>query len=258
MEETKSSNEKYEEDMSVFSLPIRNPTSSAYYLEDHDLNHQYDIYQGNHEKNIIILLHGGYWRPIYTKDHLSPLGGALNDLEYTVYLPEYSRVPGNPDKTFEDIKSFLNLLEQSIPNSKRKIILVGHSVGGHLAIMCSKYSKIFHKMILLAPVADLKLTEELNLGKGAVKDFLGQSLEMRKDLDPMQLQVEKVSTVIIHGKQDTKVPVVISRNYLEYAKKFDVDIKLIELEDFGHFEVINPENVKAFSTLVNELENFTN
>ena len=89
----------------------------------------------------------------------------------------------------------------------------------------------------------------MNLGKGALKDFLGQPSEVRKDLDSMHLIVEDIPTVIIHGKEDTRLPVIFSRNYVDYARKF-IEVKYVELDNIGHLEVINPINSVTFALLI--------
>jgi pimeloyl-ACP methyl ester carboxylesterase len=118
-----------------------------------------------------------------------------------------------------------------------KIILIGHSAGGHLALVLSNFTNAI-ATIALAPLTDLIRAEKLDLDEGAVSDFLGAPASLRSDLDPMRLPAPSNPTTIIHGTLDIRVPVEFSRDYV--AHKTDVNMHLIELESIGHFELIDP------------------
>lgn len=262
----------YQENMNFLKLPRRNPIESTHYGEDL-INNEIDIYYHKDSlalensigldeyKPIIIVLHGGYWVPKVNKDYYSPLAGALYDKGYTVLLPEYSRILGNPDIYVDDIVNFLNKLPNIIEKKVRKVLVIGHSVGGYLSIIGNLRARVkVDGMILLAPVVNLQYTEE-NLeirgekGGEAVKEFLGQTSKMREDLDPILLEVAKIPTLIIHGKVDSRVHIVTSREYVDYARNNSVQIKLLEIENNGHFELIDPTHIN-FQILLNEIENF--
>jgi acetyl esterase/lipase len=40
---------------------------------------------------LIVLIHGGFWRPAYDRTHLGPMGHALAAAGYVVAVPEYRR-----------------------------------------------------------------------------------------------------------------------------------------------------------------------
>jgi len=63
------------------------------------------------------------------------------------------------------------------------------------------------------------------------------------------MQIPPVSpTVVIHGARDTRVPVELSRNYATAH-----GVRLVELPDVAHFEVIDPES-NAWATVLEELD----
>ncbi len=85
------------------------------------------------------------------------------------------------------------------------------------------------------------MTEELNIYDGAVRKFIGDSADTRKDLDPILREIPKAPAIIIHGVEDTQVPYITAQNYVKYAKEnYSKEIDLVSLENIGHFEIINP------------------
>jgi pimeloyl-ACP methyl ester carboxylesterase len=129
---------------------------------------------------------------------------------------------------------------EELINQNRKLILIGHSAGGHLALLAANKLDVLG-VIALAPVTDLVKAEELDLDEGAVSDFLGGPASLRVDLDPIRQPVLTVPTTLIHGVLDIRVPVAFSRDYV--AKAASPRIKLIELENVGHFELIDPRQM---------------
>ena len=59
----------------------------------------------------------------------------------------------------------------------------------------------------------------------------------------MQLAIPKVTQWLVHGKEDDDVPPDFSRHYAEAKRKRGEDVRLLELEKTGHFDVIDPRTV---------------
>jgi len=222
------------EDRSVFDLPYSAPTNTFSYGKSVD--QVIDFYLPvESDKPTIVLIHGGYWRPEYDRKHLAPLAKKFADLGWPVALIEYRRIIGNPDAMMSDVVSAI----EEVVGRNNKLILIGHSAGGHLALLAANKLSVLG-VIALAPVTDLVKTEELDLDEGAASDFLGAPASLRADLDPMRQPVLTVPTTLIHGALDIRVPVAFARDYV--AKAASSHIKLIELENIGHFEVIDPRH----------------
>ncbi len=220
------------EDRSVFDLPTRSCSSIEKYGVEPD--NFTEIFEATGvQLGQVILIHGGYWRTEYDLSHLRPYAGALSDLGWRVHLVEYRRTPGEPDKYLSDIRA-------AIMHAKGGT-LIGHSAGGHLALLAadSQTSPLIKGVIALAPVADLATADALNLDEGAVRSFLGESAVNRPDFDPNLTRNTKVPVLIIHGIDDIRVPVELSRTLLASYKGAGLDCQLIELEDTGHFELID-------------------
>ena len=232
------------EDRSVFDLPYSAPTNTFSYGKSVD--QVIDFYLPvESDKPTIVLIHGGYWRPEYDRKHLAPLAQKFADLGWPVALIEYRRIIGNPDAMMSDVISAI----EEVAGRNNKLILIGHSAGGHLALLAANILSVLG-VIALAPVTDLVKTEELDLDEGAASDFLGAPASLRADLDPMRQPVLTVPTTLIHGALDIRVPVAFARDYV--AKAASSHIKLIELENIGHFEVIDPRH-KTMELILEQL-----
>lgn len=217
------------EDRSVFELPTRQPDSTLVYGKD--ASQVADIF-GSPKSPALVIIHGGYWRPQYDRVHVRPLAGALADADHFVASLEYRRVPGNPDAMVEDVAAAI----AAIP--AESVTLIGHSAGGHLALWAAANVSKVRKVVALAPVSDLQMTDELHLDEGAVTDFLGCPAHMRADLDPMCLEYGDVEIIVVQGDCDIRVPVEMNRKFARQQPQ----VKYQEHSGMGHFEVIDPRS----------------
>jgi acetyl esterase/lipase len=191
-----------------------------------------DIYHGSGP--LVTLIHGGYWRPIHTREHMKALAGKLVEHGFKVANIEYRREPGNPNVTHGDVNSALAKLTENIA-------LIGFSVGGQLAAIAESNA---HKLILLAPVTDLNRTKSEGLGDGAVVAQYGaQDLT---PFDPIQKDYQS-HLYLIHGNSDDRVPISHSRDFAK-AKS----VPLMEISDADHFAMIDPEGL-AFDLILRTL-----
>jgi len=229
-----------EEDRSVFYLKGHLGNSATRYGEDPDQIIEIFDAASNFKGNIA-LVHGGYWRPEYDRAHLRPLAKALAEEGWQVHLIEYRRIPGNPDAAVSDINSALHLIPEAV--------IIGHSAGGHLGLITSKNENV-QALIALAPVADLVAGDGAELDEGAIRDFLGEPAAQRLDLNP-QSNPTYVPTILIHGSEDIRVPVEMSRVFIAAHP----GTSYIELEGTGHFELIDPRT-DAWEVLKTELKKF--
>jgi pimeloyl-ACP methyl ester carboxylesterase len=151
-------------------------------------------------------------------------------------LPEYARVARDPAPTLAVLTLLLGQAAGKVTHHNGKVILVGHSAGGHLALwaaatgICPQLTGT----LALAPAADLLLAHELGLGSGAVSRFLGADPVSRPD--------------IVHGVDDETVPLIVSESYVAAHPQ----VRLRTIPGAGHFEVIDPL-APAWSTVIAEL-----
>lgn len=212
------------EDRSVFDLTSDAPAHRVAYGAHPD--QVMDVVgTGLESSHPIALLHGGYWRPQFDRTYLRPLASTLG-ASVTTYNVEYRRVPGDPEGQWEDVQSAL----AHIAAHEGPPIVIGHSAGGHLALLAAIHRPEFVRACLaVAPVTDLVAAEESDADDGAVRDFLGGPAREFAHLDPARLPRPTVDYLVVHGTRDIRVPVEMSHDYGDTIT-----------QDVGHFEWVDP------------------
>jgi pimeloyl-ACP methyl ester carboxylesterase len=170
-----------------------------------------------------------------------------------VGLPEYSRVARNPAATFADLSRVLSQAARQVDSHNGRVVLIGHSAGGHLALWASaaQVCPTLTGTLALAPVADLMLAHRLGLGNGAVLRFLGVEPASRPDADPGRMTAPMTPTTLMHGLEDDSVPVSLSESYLATHP----GARLITVAGAGHFALIDPR-AAAWGRVLAELARF--
>jgi acetyl esterase/lipase len=245
------SGQPFGEDRSVLSRAARAPDEVVEY--GHDRDQIADVWWGTagaDQRPLMLILHGGFWRPQYDRAHTRPMAEALADAGWTVASAEYRRVPGEPDATLEDISRALEIVPTRVGRHNGRVVLIGHSAGGHLVLWLSaaRRTSQLAGTLALGPAADLRLSHELKLGDGAAQAFLGTSPAKREDADPCRLASPAVPITIVHGEQDEIVPVALADSYVAAHPR----TRLVRLADAGHFAVIDPASA-AWPVVVAEL-----
>jgi acetyl esterase/lipase len=238
---------------------------------------------------IVILIHGGYWRARYGLDLMNSLAEDLAKRGYAAWNIEYRRV-GNPGGgwpgTFLDVALATDFLRKLAPSYKldlQRVVSIGHSAGGHLALWLAARPRIplfvnnsplagsqqpgdneetatplmLAGAISLAGVVDLEMAWRLHLSNGAVVGLLGGSFtdvpERYTAASPAAMLPLGVPQVLIHGTNDDSVPLQVSQAYINAARAVNDPVTYIELEGVDHFDMIDPHS-HAWAITMNELQ----
>lgn len=234
---------------------------------------------------VVVLLHGGFWRALYTKSLMTPLAADVMDRGWAAWNLEYRRVGTIPNggwpATFDDVAAGVDhLAAPAVARSYRldltRVVAVGHSAGGHLALWAAARGKLppgapggwaagagatagtvpMCGAVGLAPVADLVEADRMGLGGGAVSRLMGGPPSRHEDryavADPALLLPLGVPQVVVHGDCDGAVPLALSRRYVEQAMAAGDPVTLDELAGVGHMELIDPASA-AWSAAVAHL-----
>ena len=208
--------------------------------------------KGKKSSAVVMNIHGGFWRSKYNLAHAGHLCGALTAKGLATWNIEYRRV-GNPGGgwpgTFEDIANayrFLPQIAKRYDLDTTRVVVMGHSAGGQLALCLAGHEPSVKAVISLAGVVDLQRAWEEHLSDDAVVAFLGGKPkdvpEHYQEADPMQLKIGSATQWLIHGAADSVVPPPFSRNYAEQKKKWGEDVHYLEVSTAGHFELIDPHS----------------
>ncbi|WP_191247750.1 alpha/beta hydrolase [Amycolatopsis deserti] len=225
------------EDRSVLTRPAPAPDGELRYGPEPD--HVADHWRGRPDAPLIIIIHGGFWRPGYDRRHIRPLATALARTGLNVVSIEYRRVPGAPRLATADVAAALGALPVELAGEyDGRVVVTGHSAGGHLALWAAASAPPpgLTATVALAAVADLALADRLGLDGGAVRDFLGDTPP--DGLDPARLPAPARPVVLVHGTADEIVPLQLSRAYREAHPA----ARLIDVHGAGHFALIDPDS----------------
>ena len=117
---------------------------------------------------LVVFFHGGCWLKEYAADHVFPLASQLAADGFAVWVPEYRRVGedgGGWPGSFEDVRASLaRVAALALPAiDYRRVLLVGHSAGGHLALWLAAQQRESESVgmtlrgaVGLAPITDLR------------------------------------------------------------------------------------------------------
>lgn len=169
-----------------------------------------------------ILLHGGFWRPAFTRETTRALAVDLALRGWTTWNVEYRRT-GVAD-TLADVEAALDLTGRGVG--------IGHSAGGHLVLWAAGTGRLA-RAVSLAGVTDLARAARERIGAGAAVEFAGA--EPPAGADPMRRLPLPAPALLVHGTDDDRVPVDYSRAFAAAA-----GAELLELPGCGHFELIDP------------------
>ena len=223
---------------------------------------------------VAIVIHGGCWKSkhgdlIADLQNTAPLSSALTSLGIATWNIEY-RQTDNPGGgwtgTFEDVANaidYLRVLAKAYSLDLNRVVVVGHSAGGHLGTWAAaryrlpKASPLFSKeplrvvgIVNLAGPTDLESILPIQsqlCGAPVITNLIGGSPsevpERYREASPSNLLPIRVKQVLITGAQDKLIPARWGQKYEEEAKKVGDDVSFIAVENASHFEVIAPGSV---------------
>jgi acetyl esterase/lipase len=213
---------------------------------------------------VVLLLHGGCWQAQYSLNVVGQLGAALRQAGLAVWNLEYRRLGngGGWPTTFQDVArgaDFLRTLAPQFALDLSRLVTVGHSAGGHLALWLAGRHRLpdtsplyvaegvrIHGVVSLAGIPDLIAGVQWNICRGACHAVVGglpEAVPQRYEhASPHALLPLGVPQWHLVGAEDELVPAAYIQQYVEVATHQD-EVRLELLPEAGHFEVIVPTTV---------------
>jgi acetyl esterase/lipase len=202
---------------------------------------------------LVVFVHGGCWLNAYDIQHTWPLSTALAQAGYAVWSLEYRRTGdagGGWPGSFDDIRAGLAYLPKlhDYPVDLDQVIVVGHSAGGHLALLAGTATDGLQGVIGLAAITNIiDYSKGGNSCQTATPKFMGGSYTERPvayaAANPTGKQM-RTTTVLLHGDMDAIVP--LSQSTL-------MDATVHVQEGAGHFDWVHP-GTAAFQLLLATLD----
>lgn len=203
-------------------------------------------------RGLLFLVHGGYWRARWDRRHTRPLAEALREDGWLVVTPEYRRTGADGDlaggwpTTYDDVRTALAAVPALLSGAGLEVpagprVALGHSAGGHLALLLAAEVTGLERVVALAPVGDLHDAFERDLDDGAAAALMGGTpadlAAAYADADPALRLASgtPADVVVLHGTADPLVPVGNS----DWARE-NPHVELRLLDGVDHFEVIDP------------------
>ena len=203
-------------------------------------------------KGVVVVIHGGFWQSQYDLSLGRPLAASLAKNGWDAYNIEYRRVGngGGWPATFDDVSAAIDSLADVNGLDTSSVITLGHSAGGHLAVLAAGRADAAVPVtaaVSQAGVLDLVAARDDNLGGGAVLALIGDS-DSYGAADPSAQIPLRVPVRCVHGVDDDIVPMSQSIGYVDRANAAGADAELIRVEG-DHFIVIDPSSQAWVRTL---------
>jgi acetyl esterase/lipase len=211
---------------------------------------------------MVVLIHGGCWMAEFDLGYLSSLAAAITAEGYATWSIEYRRVgeeEGGWPGTFLDVGSaadHLRVLARTYPLDTDRVVAVGHSAGGHLALWLAARRVLspddplrgpdpiaLAGVVSLAGIPDLAAYNSPQGCGSVVPGLLGGDPADVPDrlqrTSPIELLPLALPQVLISGGRDTIVPAIHARNYATAGGSDP--ISTIVVDSAGHFELVTPK-----------------
>ena len=235
--------------------------------------------EGSGPHPVIVFMHGGCWLSVFDIRYTGLAEQAFADAGYAVWSLEYRRV-GNPGGgwpgTFLDVASgadHLVELAREYPLDLDRVIAIGHSAGGQLALWLAARERIpssselyaseplaIHGVLALAPAPNLATLHSSGACGPGVDGLMGGSPEARPERyqvgSPMQLMPVGVPQRVIVGALDAQFG-SSGRAYFQAASAAGSSpVTLREAPESGHFEMVVP-STSTWPITLQELESLS-
>lgn len=214
---------------------------------------------------VVVLIHGGCWSARHDRTQLAALAEDLRTRGYAAWNIDY-RTIGTPGAgwpgTFADIAAAVDAVaDLGRALDRRRVITLGHSAGGQLAIWAASRPDLprqapgFAPRVLpvaavsIAGILDLVAADADRVGAGrdgVLPALLGghaaEYPERYAWTSPTMLSSGPVAVLAVHGTDDDAVPIRYGRNYFGAARARHEPVEFREFPGMRHADLLDPSH----------------
>jgi acetyl esterase/lipase len=249
------------------------PSATIRYGEDQMQVVDLWLPQGKGPHPTVLMIHGGCWQTEiadrrimnWIADDLRKRGIAVWNIDYRGVDRNGGGYPG----TFVDASAAADALRRGAGRyglDISKLVAIGHSAGGHLALWLAARPRLPENSPLRTP-QPLPIKTVISLGglpdleeaarppgSGCGTEVIGKLTGGRfEDTSVPRLAPLGVDQVLINGLQDKIIPTAYAEGYAAPMRAAGDDVKVRLLDRTGHVELIAPETL-AWAAAVEEIE----
>jgi acetyl esterase/lipase len=249
------------------ALPSRAPDRRIAYGGDSSQYGELRVPTGRGPHPVVVLIHGGCFKAAYaTNKYFGAMSDTLKAGGVATWNVEYRRL-GQPGGgwpgTYLDVGKAVDQLRALAPEyhlDLNRVVIVGHSAGGHLAMWAAARARVPAASPLHATdplkvrgVVDLAgpldMTANIAGYEALCRDTVITALlggtpaavpERYAQASPIKLLPLGMPQVIVVGVYEDFVPLPFARAYTEAATQAGDSVRLIVIPDAGHFEIASP------------------
>jgi acetyl esterase/lipase len=213
---------------------------------------------------VVLMVHGGCWQTHiadrklmdWAADDLRQHGIAVWNIDYR----GVDRAGGGYPGTFADAAAAADRLRNIAPRYRldlRRLVAVGHSAGGHLALWLAARPRLpatsplhgahplpIPQVISLGGLPDLEATAtspDNGCGTDVVAELVGKDrADPYADTSVPRLLPLGVSQQLVNGAEDRIIPLRFATDYVARARAAGDQVALHTIADTGHVELIAP------------------
>jgi acetyl esterase/lipase len=202
---------------------------------------------------VAVLIHGGCWRAAYDLAPLGQFAAAITTLGVAVWNIEYRRLGGGGGwpATFRDVAAGADAVRELVdryPLDLERVIAVGHSAGGHLALWLAGRHKLpthsdcyapkplaLRGVVALAGLGDLADGARRGLCGGACGE-IAKHAPHPNEASPVDLLPFGIPQVHLVGEHDAIVPPDYLRRFVAQASADNAQLHILPAA--AHFEPV--------------------
>lgn len=261
----------------VDALPVREPGTRIRYGTDSLHVGDLRLPPGPGPFPLAIVIHGGCWySPYASLQNTAPLAQALADAGVATWNLEYRRYDnpgGGWPGTFRDIvdgAAHVRTLAGDHPIDLERVIVIGHSAGGHLALWLATAGRLpvghplrgtrtpptLRGVVSMGGITDLREYQARQLqtcGNPGVESLLGglpdAVADRLLDASPIERLPLGVPSIHVAGEHDLIAPAAVREAFATRARAGGDQAEVITIPGEGHFEVIAPGRAAATAVI---------